>query len=274
MRLFFVATLLIFLSACSSKTVKENIPEEQVPTSLLELGDTYYSEGSYENAFRAYGSIYNNYPTSREYIDAAIGLSKTYGKLENYEKEFDILYSLLRENLIPSKVPHVYNAIAEFYEESAGISEQLTGEGSGDYLTAINYFDKAIKYPNSEDLSAKGYAQFKIGQVHERLRNYNEAITAYKGTMSTYSETEWANKAEENIASIEDRVRMRREFEQDGLLPTSETPMSTNGSMEEAMAEGETNGKEAMSNLVPQTEDVLQDSTMTPSVPDSTSEIK
>lgn len=267
MRLILVAALLMFLFSCSSKTVKEEIPEEQVPTSLLELGDAFYAEGNYENAFRAYGSIYNNYPTSREYIDAAIGLSKTYGKLENYEKKFDILYALLRENLIPSKVPDVYNAIAEFYVESAGISEQLTGEDSGDYLTAISYYDKAIKYPNSEDPNAKSYAQFKIGEVYELLNNYNEAIAAYKGTIGNYADSEWAQKAEENIASIEDRVRLRREYEQDGLLPVSNPPLGTNGSSEESMPETETNGKSEMSEMLPTTE-MMPDSTTVQ--PDST----
>lgn len=210
--LIIIILLLLFLS-CSKKETIQRAGEDNTPTELLKYGNDFYQKGDYESAFIAYGLIYNNYPTSQEYIDAMIGLSKCYGAFEDFEKEFELLHNLLKENMIPSKVPQIYSAIAEFYESSAGISEQLTGESSGDYQTAIDYFQKAIYYPNSSDKNAKGYAQYRIGTLYEKLKDYQHAIEAYQNTINNYPETQWVVKAEERIEEIRKRLERRTEFQ-------------------------------------------------------------
>jgi tetratricopeptide (TPR) repeat protein len=223
MRFLIILTFIFLIVSCGKKEVRSPIPEGGKPTELLKYGDQFYQSGDYGNAFRAYGIIYYDYPSSREYIDAAIGLSKCYGAMQSYEKQFEILYNLLRENLIPTKVPGVYNAVAEFYERSAGISEQLTGEGTNDYKTAVTYYTRAINYPNSDDQNAKSFAQFKIGTLYEKMKDYPKAIEAYESTLNSYQGTEWALRAEQNILDIQDRIRRRMEYEQSGMLPTDTT---------------------------------------------------
>lgn len=223
MRYLILITLIFLIASCGKKQVRNGIPENDQPAELLKYGDQFYLNGDYENAFRAYGIVYYDYPSSREYIDAAIGLSKCYGAMQSYEKQFEILHNLLRENLIPSKVPGVYNAIGEFYERSAGISEQLTGEGTNDYKTAINYYAKSIQYPNSDDLDAKSFAQFKIGTLYEEMKDYPKAIEAYETALNTYQGTEWALRAEQNILDIRERMRRRAEYQQSGMLPADTT---------------------------------------------------
>jgi tetratricopeptide (TPR) repeat protein len=225
MRFFIILTFIFLIVSCGKKEVRNPIPEGEAPEGLIKYGDQFYESGDYENAFRAYGIVYYDHPSSREYIDAAIGLSKCYGATQNYEKQFEILYNLLRENLIPTKVPGVFNAVAEFYERSAGISEQLTGEGTNDYKTAINYFKRAIDYPNSDDQNAKSFAQFKIGTLYEKMKDYPKAIEAYESTLNTYQGTEWALRAEQNILDIRERIQRRMEYEQSGMLP-EDTPTS------------------------------------------------
>lgn len=220
MRLLIIIALILAITACGKKELRNEIPENEQPAELLKYGEQFYQEGDYENAFRAYGIIYYNFPTSREYIDAAIGLSKCYGALRNYEKQFEILYTLLRENLIPSKIPQVYNAIGEFYERSAGISEQLTGAGNEDYRTAIKYYNKAINYPNSEEQAAKSFAQYKIGTLYEKLDENSKAIEAYETALNSYQGTEWALRSEQNILDIQERMRRRAEYEESGMLPS------------------------------------------------------
>ena len=223
MRFLLLITLVLLAASCGKKEVRNTTPEDERPAELLKYGDQFYLSGDYENAFRSYGIVYYDYPSSREYIDAAIGLSKCYGTMQSYEKQFEILYNLLRENLIPTKVPGVYNAVAEFYERSAGISEQITGEGSNDYKTAINYYTKSIQYPNSDDLEAKSFAQYKIGKLFEKLKDYPKAIEAYETTLNTYQGTEWALRAEQSILDIQQRMRRRMEYEQSGMLPADTT---------------------------------------------------
>ncbi len=227
MRILLIIMSIMVVVGCSKREVRTAIPENQQPAELLKYGNQFYNSGDYENAFRAYGIIYYNFPSSREYIDAAIGLSRCYGALENYEKEFDILHTLLQGNLIPSKVPQIYNAIAEFYERSAGISEQLTGAGDEDYQTAISYYEKAISYPNSKDSTAQGLAKYKIGVLYEKLGDTQKAIETYQETINQYANTEWAQRAEQAINDINERMRLRAEYEQNGWLTPANPVDST-----------------------------------------------
>jgi len=205
-KLSILLAILVLSLSCSRKETTKVFQESDKPAELLRYGNSFFQQGDIENAFIAYGIIYNSYPTSPEYIDAAIGLSKTYGEFKDYDKEFEILLNLLRENVIPSKVPKIYNAIAEFYEKSAGISEELTGESSGDFRTAIQYYQKAIDYPNSKDAFEKGYAQFKIGVLYEEMRDYQKAIAAFQNTINNFGDTEWAKKAEAEIEKIRTKL--------------------------------------------------------------------
>ena len=203
--LFLALSLLV--ASCSQKGSGAG-DDGPTPEELLTYANRVYQEGDYESAFLAYGLIYEQYPTSREYIDAAIGLSRCYAEFEDYQKSFDILYSLLQENLIPSQVPKIYNVIAEFYERSAGISEQLTGEGTTDYKTAIGYYEKAIDYPNSEDKLARSYAQYKVGVLYENLGNYQKALDAYQKTLDEYPMQQWTLLANEKSGIL--KLKMER----------------------------------------------------------------
>ncbi|HQU71628.1 MAG TPA: tetratricopeptide repeat protein [Calditrichia bacterium] len=221
---FGIAILMVFalLYSCGKEEIRAKQDSEELdPTLVLENADAYFAEGDYENAFRGYGLIYYNHPTSREYIDGAIGLSRCYAELENYEKGFDVLYNLLRENLIPTRVPQIYNEIAGFYEKSAGISEQLTGEGSADYETAITYYKKSIDYPNSADVEAKGFAQYKIGALNERLERFQDALKAYETAINAYSESSWSSRAGEQISGMREKLQRRENYRLEGMLPDS-----------------------------------------------------
>jgi len=200
--------LILLLAACSKKNTKA--VEGNTPEELLVYADGAFNNSDYESAFLAYGLIFDQYPTSREYIDAAIGLSRCYGEFEDYQKSFDMLHNLLKENLIPSKVPQIYNVIGDFYERSAGISEELTGEGSTDYKTAIGYYQKAIDYPNSEDQKAKSYSQYKIGSLYIKLAEYDSALQELQKTIDDYPAQQWASVAEEKTSLLQAMIESRK----------------------------------------------------------------
>ncbi len=223
MKKLIIFLMALALIACSKKETRVEISENQSPAEFLKFGNQFYQNGDYENAFRAYGFIYYNHPTSPEYIDAAIGLSRCYGALEDYEKAFEILHELLKNNLIPSKVPNIYVAIAEFYERSAGISEQINGKSETDLQKAIEYYQKAIAYPNSKNIAAKGYAQYKIGQIYEQISQYDKALQSYQATSTQYAGSEWALRAEESYAALNQRIERRNNMLENGLLPDTTT---------------------------------------------------
>lgn len=237
MRWFGIIFLALILTVVSCSRKGSGTGEGgPTPAELLAYADKVYLQGDYESAFLAYGTIYEQYPTSREYIDAAIGLSRCYAQFEDYPKSFDILHTLLKENIIPSQVPKIYNVIAEFYERSAGISEQLTGRGATDYKTAIGYYKKAIDYPNSEDKFAKSYAQYKVGILYEKLNDYDKALTAYQKTSDQYPTQQWALLANEKSGILKLKIERMKIYESRGInKDTLSTPPQTPAPVEEKL---------------------------------------
>ena len=195
-----VMVTILFLTCSKKETAVKPTQEEYNPTELLQQANKLYNEGNLEEAFRAYGFIYNRYPTRREYVDAVIGLSRCYNDMGEYEKGLDLLYHLVSENIIPSRIPEIYNEIAKYYEVNAGISS-IAGfsDEEQDYQKAIEFYQKAIYYPNSNDKEAKAYAQYRIGELNIATHNFKDAVLAFKATIHNYPETKWAQLAKQRL---------------------------------------------------------------------------
>jgi len=202
-----VSIIMIFLVviavSCSKKEVAVKSMEGLEPPVLLEKGNEAFAQGNMEDAIKAYEMIYDRYPTSREYISAVLGMARSYNNLGDFERGFSLLYSLIRENMVPSRVPEIYNEMARYYEVTAVYSREagITGEGE-DYKEAIEYYKKAVNYPNSTDAKAKSYAQFQIGELEMKLNNYDQAALAYQSTIYRFSGTEWAQLAEQRMDQL------------------------------------------------------------------------
>lgn len=265
-------SIILIISGCSKKNSKAFDAENSTPEELLTYADEVYNSGDYESAFLAYGVIFDQYPTSREYIDAGIGLSKCYVEFEKYEKSFDLLYNLLKENIIPSKVPQIYNAIAEFYERSAGISEQLTGDSSTDQKKAIEFYEKAITYPNSEDETAKSYAQYKIGTMYENMAEYDEALKAFQKTEDDYPTQQWASVAQERMGIVQLKKEGQKALENRTSIQ-SDTSMQTSEKGKIIKTE-ETAKVDTVKKAVPDTTNVIVPPIPEPTPADTTTEKK
>ncbi len=199
--------IFLLLISCARKQTGETTQQQLDPAKLLEQANQLYAQGNLDDAFRAYGLIYERFPTSREYIDAVIGLSRCYSDYGNYEKSFDLLYNLVRENMVPSRVPEIYIEMARYFEVNAGISSVagLSNEEQ-DYEKAVEYYQKAIDYPNSNDLDAKAYAQLRIGELYIQMGRFKDAILAFKATTTSFPGTEWAKVAEERLQEFREAL--------------------------------------------------------------------
>jgi tetratricopeptide (TPR) repeat protein len=198
--------VLLFIS-CSHREANVKSMEASTPTALLEKGNQLYQQGDLQGALQDYQHIYNTYPTSREYVDAVIGLSRCYNDMGDYEKGMDLLYNLIRENMVPSRVPEIYNEMAKYYEVNAGISS-LSGLSNeeNDYEKAIEYYRKAINYPNSDDTNAKAYAQYRIGELYVTLLKFKDATLAFEATINSFPGTQWATLAQQRIDEMRQAV--------------------------------------------------------------------
>jgi len=204
--LTFGLIVLLFI-ACNKKEAAVRPVDTGDPATLLSMANQFYQEGNKGEALRLYETIYNQYPTSREYIDGALGLSRCYNDMGDFEKGMDLLYNLVRENMVPSRVPQIYNEMARYYEVNAGISSmaQISDEEQ-DYQKAIQYYQKAIAYPNSDDREAKAYAQYRIGELYLLLKKFKDAAMAYKNTKFLYPNTIWAQTAEQRLTEMKQAV--------------------------------------------------------------------
>lgn len=226
-RLSLILILLIALYlGCSQKQAGVKPGEKMDPTALLEKADQLYSADNVEAAAQSYAKIYNNFPTSREYIDAVIGLSRCYNDMGNYEKGMDLLYNLIRENMIPSRVPDIYNEMAKYYEVNAGISSVagLSNEEK-DYRKAIEYYRKGIHYPNSNDKEAKSYAQYRIGELYISLLEFKKATLAFVATTHDFPETKWAQAAELRLTEMRQAVNKVLSESEAGAETPATTPV-------------------------------------------------
>jgi len=203
-----VSILLVFLvilaGSCSKKEVAVKSMEGLEPPQLLEKGNEAYAQGNMEDAIKAYEMIYNRYPTSREYISAVLGMARANNNMGEFERGFSLLYNLIRENMVPTRVPEIYNEMARYYEVTAAYSREagISREGE-DYQKAIEFYKKSVDYPNSDDARAKSYAQFQIGELEMKLNNYEQAALAYQSTIYRFSGTEWAQLAEQRITQMQ-----------------------------------------------------------------------
>ena len=202
MSIFLIVITLLTIQ-CSKKEVAVKSMEGLEAPELLTKGEQAFNEGNMDQAIEAFEIIYNRYPTSREYISAVIGMSRAYNNLGDFEKGFSLLYNLIRENMVPSRVPEIYNEMGRYYEVTAAYSKEAgVSSEQEDFKSAISYYKKAVSYPNSDDAAAKSYAQFQIGELQSKLGNYQDAALAYQSTIFNYSGTEWAQIAEQRIEQL------------------------------------------------------------------------
>jgi tetratricopeptide (TPR) repeat protein len=201
--LILMLCLFVIFFSCSKKESAVKSDNNLEPPALLQKGDELFTQGSYQQALSAYESIYTRYPTSREYISAVIGMAKVHNTMGNFERGFELLHNLIRENMVPSRVPEIYNEMARYYEVNAAYSKEAgISNERADFKKAMGYYRKAVKYPNSDDVQAKSYAQFRIGELHLQLNQFEDAALAYQSTAYNYPETQWGQLAEQKIQEL------------------------------------------------------------------------
>ncbi len=138
-----------------------------------------------------------------------LGLAYIYGKNEQYEKQMDILLTLVQENIVPSKIPAIYNQIAEFYEKTSTVIRELNPEDTIDLSKAISYYDKASGYPLSADSISKAESFYKISLIEFQLGHKEKGLATLKNLTKEFPGNPWAIQAT-NFLNI---------YNETGILP-------------------------------------------------------
>ena len=185
MRTFIILLVLSAYFGCGGSK-EELVMENETPESLLLKSEQAFNKGNYDESQKLAQLLLDHFPTSDLHIEAQLLISKTYGAKEEYEEQFDHLLRVLKENIIPEKVPSIYAQIGEFYENSARWNPGTVTTDSADYSKAADFYRKAVFYPNSEDEATKAMALYRMALTYAKLKKIETASKAYQEVIATY----------------------------------------------------------------------------------------
>ncbi len=193
-KIFIVLLVLsAFLGCGGSKD--ELVMENETPESLLLKSEQAYDMGNYDESLKLAQLLLDHFPTSDLHIEAQLLMANTYGAKEEYEEQFDRLLRVLKENIIPEKVPSIYAQIGEFYENSAKWNPGTVSTDSVDYSKAADFYKKAVFYPNSNDETTKAMALYRMALTYAKLNEIETASKAYQEIIATYPSSPYSSLA-------------------------------------------------------------------------------
>lgn len=209
MKKLLLVVLLLLVFSCGREKEVVYVDPSWDPEQLLAVGNEYLQIQDYDHAEEAFLIIYNNYPTSRVYTDAMLGLAYVYGKKEQYEKQMDMLLALVSENLVPSKIPAIYNQLAEFYEKTSAIIREINPMDTTDLAKAREYYQKSVNYALSSDTLSKAEAIYKSAMIDFQLGHREKGLQTLQELTVNYAGNPWAFQAKNFLQT----------YQETGILP-------------------------------------------------------
>jgi tetratricopeptide (TPR) repeat protein len=199
LKIFLFTVLTIAFVGCSGSK-DELVLDDETPETLLQKGEVAYQNGNYDQSIKLAQFMLEHFPTSDLHIDAQLLIAKTMGSQEKYEDQFDLLLRILKENIIPEKVPTIYMQIGEFYENSARWNPGTVTLDSVDFTNAAGYYKKAVFYPNSADRGTKAKALYRMALMHAKLNDIEIASKSYQELIATFSDSPYSTLARTKLA--------------------------------------------------------------------------
>ncbi len=186
-------TILSLFFGCSSKD--SIVLENETPESLLQKARISYDNKDYQESIRISQMLLDNFPTTDLHIDAQLLMANSLGGQEKFEDQFDMLLRILKENIIPERVPMIYMQIGEYYEHAAAWNPGNITSDSLDLAEAANYYRKAVFYPNSDDRATKSAALYRAALMNAKIGKLEIAQKAYTQVIEFYPESPYSQLA-------------------------------------------------------------------------------
>jgi tetratricopeptide (TPR) repeat protein len=184
-----ILSILMFF-ACSGK--KGVVIKGDDPNLMLEKAVQFYQEQKYDQTLQYCQYILDNFPTTDLHIDTQLLMARTLGAQEKFEEQMDLLMRVIKENIIPERIPQVYIQLGEHYEHEARWNPGNVTSDTLDLEQAIKYYRKAVSYPNSEDHSAKAAALYRIGLLNAKINALDMSKNAYQQVIENYPESPYS----------------------------------------------------------------------------------
>lgn len=260
----YVSVLVFFYLVVSCGSSKKEIDiEDETAESLLQKSNAALQSKNYDEALKLDTLLLLNFPTSDLHVDAQLNNAKALGGKEEYEQQLDLLLRILKENIIPEKVPSIYAQIAEHYEDAATWNPGTVTSDSLDWAKAAKYYRKAVFYPDSKDDAMKAKSLYRAGLMYAKLNQIDVAARAYEQTIAFYPDSKYSAMA---------KIKLRDPRNTDEIDPNSEllegfvelTPVVHD---EEVPFEPEQPAEETSSEEIKEMIEIPQDTTAT-DIPD------
>ncbi len=187
-----LAFLFSLMIACGGTKNDELDYTQITDAEMMQMADTKMEAGNYEAAIADYNKLLLDFPTSNLHIDAQIKIAEAYGRLDKFEDQMNQLHRLVKENIIPSRVPRIYVQLGKFYERAAIFNPGIASTDTADYRDAINYYDQALKYPDSDDNRSKSEAVYRRALVEAKIGQIEEAIARYRLVSSLFPNSDFS----------------------------------------------------------------------------------
>ena len=204
-KLFGICIVSAFLLiSCSSQ--EGLVLEEATPESLLLNARAAYDNKNYDESIMLVKYLLENFPTSDLHIEAQLLMAQSLGGKEKFEDQLDLLLRVLKENIIPEKVPMIYVQIAKFYEGAAVWNPGNITTDTTDFIKAATYYRKAVFYPNSDDQVTKSMALYRTGFMYTKANDIEKAKMAYAQVVESYPQSAYAPLAKKKLLDPTDKT--------------------------------------------------------------------
>ena len=220
--IFYLATIIFLIYSCSSR--EGIVLEDETPESLLQKADLAYQNGKPDESIKLSRLILDNFPTSDLHIDAQLIMAKALGAQEEFEAQFDLLLRILKENIIPEKVPRIYMQIGQYYERSAQWNPGNITSDTTDLRQAAKYYRRAVFYPNSDDRDTKATALYRAALMHAKIKDFETAKKAYAQVIESYPESPYSGLAKIKLLDPTNTAEIQPQAQTAGTQITETQP--------------------------------------------------
>ncbi len=167
-------------------------PAKKTAKEQLEYANSLKDKESYRNAMKQYDALVRKWPNEPEAAIAQQAYAELLDDAGKYEKAFDAYQYLIERyaNHFPYEdaLEHQFKIANHFLRKEPKVMKTFAAPER-----ALPLFEKIVANAPNWERSAE--AQFNIGQIHEYLSNFSDAIEAYRVMQVRYAKSEFAAAA-------------------------------------------------------------------------------
>jgi outer membrane assembly lipoprotein YfiO len=194
--------------------VREGVPTATNPAEQLKIGQSFQAKKHYRNAIPAYRRLIARWPLSSSTPDARMGLAECYSAIGYHYKAFQTYQEMLKKH--PS-TPHFDEVLQREFEIAnlflAGERQKAWGVRWFPSLErAEEVYEAVVKNGPYSPVAID--AQFRIGLVYEKERDYLSAVHAYEKLLERYPKHPQAEAAQFQIGWEYKKESARSEYDQ------------------------------------------------------------